>query len=217
MSLQEEFELCLEYAKAFEMKERQQEQIQSNIEFIQNESEKLSNRLGLLKKLIKISAVILAIVVPAAIISGALEMLSVAVFCVLILLVCIPYRKKTKQEFEGVEASRPAIIEKYTQEAEACRRELVALAEEIIDKDLFDIIPEEYFTVAAIEFCLSQIRRKLASTSKEVFLRLDAEIKRLEHMEHLEQLNNAQLESMYEIKRAIDINTLVTLSEQNRR
>ena len=72
-----------------------------------------------------------------------------------------------------------------------------------------------FLSSAAIEFCLHQINKGLASTSYEAFRQLDREIKRLEDMERFEQMNNARIEQPERIKRAIDINTLVILTEQN--
>jgi glucosamine 6-phosphate synthetase-like amidotransferase/phosphosugar isomerase protein len=71
--------------------------------------------------------------------------------------------------------------------------------------------------VAAIEFCLGQVRKKLANTAAEAFRQLNAEIKRVEQMEYLEQMNSERMEQLESIKRAIEINTLVTsIAEENR-
>ena len=107
------------------------------------------------------------------------------------------------------------MIQKYTEEAEECEREITEIIRDIYFDDLFDVVPPDYFSVAAIEFCLTQVRRRLATTATEAFRMLDAEIKRLEHLEYLEQMNEAQMEQLSDIKRAININTLITLTANN--
>ena len=124
---------------------------------------------------------------------------------------------KTKKESDVFEARKPAIIQQYTEEAEQCGRDMARIAEEIYSENLLDIVPSDYFSVAAIEFCLSQVRKRLASTPSEAFRLLEAEIKRLEQMEYLEQMNEAHLQRLDEIKRAIDINTLVVSIEKRSR
>ncbi|MBQ8310501.1 MAG: hypothetical protein IJX80_05755 [Clostridia bacterium] len=44
MSLQNDFELCLEYEEALEIKQEQREQAQNGIIFMQNESERLKKK-----------------------------------------------------------------------------------------------------------------------------------------------------------------------------
>ena len=57
----------------------------------------------------------------------------------------------------------------------------------------------------------------MADTAAEAFQQLEDEIKRLEQMEYLEQINAAQMEQLDEIKRAIHVHTLIALAEQNRK
>ncbi|MBQ8310500.1 MAG: hypothetical protein IJX80_05750 [Clostridia bacterium] len=120
---------------------------------------------------------------------------------------------KMRKESNALESQKSHLIQQYTAEAEECEREITRLIQEIYQEDLFDIVPADFFYTAAIEFCLNQVRKKLAVTAKEAFQQLDAEIKRLEQMEYLEQMNNERMEQLNNIKRAIDINTLVTIAE----
>ena len=119
-------------------------------------------------------------------------------------------------EIAEIESKKASLIQQYTTEAEDCEQKLAYLVNRVYIEELFDIVPKDYFSVAAIEFCLDQIRKKLANTATEAFQQLDAEIKRLEQMEYLEQLNDARAEQLNEIKRAIDLNTLVTIAGQNK-
>jgi hypothetical protein len=46
---------------------------------------------------------------------------------------------------------------------------------------------------------------------------LEAEIKRLEQLERLEQMNNAALEQLNDIKRAIEVSRLISIAEEEER
>ena len=220
MSLQSDFEYCLEYAELLEAKKAQQAQAQNNIIFIQNESSRLKNKLKICTVLSVLSAV--AILAFVFIMIGApnansLEFLPFLIVCAVVFGVSLFNRIKTKKESDEVEYKKPSCLQQYIREAEVCEREMVNLVQEIYQEDLFDIVPVNYFSVVAIEFCLNQIRKKMANSAAEAFRQLDAEIKRLEQMEYLEQMNNAKMEQLNDIKRAIEINTLITLAEQEKK
>lgn len=225
MSLQSDLELCLGYAQKLEELQEQRVQGQNNIVYLQSESERLKN-----KKSKCLWVCILSVVIPQLLVLVIMLDNPIAgsddgkkrsiIFLLCSIVVCIPFAViwlKTRKKLAEHEARKPGLLQQYTAEIEACEREIADLIDEIYDEELTEIVPEEYFSVAAIEFCLSQVHKKLANTATEVFRQLDAEIKRLEHMEHLEQMNDARLEQLSEIKRAIDVNTMVNVAEQIRR
>lgn len=217
MSLQSNFELCLEYAEALEAKQDQLVQAQNNIIFMQNENERIKNKLRLCAILSVLSAVallLLTFMMVRADTADGRELLPFMVILIIVFIVSFFNCIKTKKESDDFTSKKPFLIQQYTEEADECKNEMTRLVQEIYQEGLFDIVPMDYFSVEAIEFCLSQVRKKMANTAAEAFRQLDAEIKRLEHMEHLEQMNNARMEQLNEIKRAIEINTLVTLMEQ---
>lgn len=220
MSLERDFELCLEYAEQLESKRDQRAAAQNGIVFMQSESERLKRKIGICTKISiggAIAALLFVIMCIAA--KGFVpEMFPLLIFGGGAFAVSTAILLKTKKESEEFEARKPAIIRQYTEEAEQCGRDMAHIVEEIYSENLLDIVPSDYFSVAAIEFCLSQVRKRLASTPSEAFRLLEAEIKRLEQMEYLEQMNEAHLQRLDEIKRAIDINTLVvSIENRNRR
>lgn len=218
MSLQNDFELCLEYAEKLEAKQEQRVQAQNNIIFMKNESERLKNKLRICKVL---SALGLSIFVLIIIISFPVAVLITYLPCLLISAVvfivsffnCI----KTKKESNEFESQKPRLIQQYTTNVEECEHEINSLIKKIYQEGLFDIVPADYFYTSAIEFCITQVRKKLANTATEAFQQLDIEIKRLEQMEYLEQMNNAHMEQLNDIKRAIYINTLINLAQQDKK
>ena len=223
MSLRDDFELCLEYAEALELKQAQQVQAQNNFIFVKNESERLKNKLRICTILSVVSGIILALAIMfvsyLTISFGTFEaaVLPYLIFPGGVLIIALFNLFKTKSESSDYETQKNRLIQQHSATAENCEYEIAELIKEIEQKNLLDIVPANYFGSAAIEFCLNQIDKKLATTPYEAFRLLDSEIKRLEEMEHLEQLNNARIEQLNSIKRAIDINTLVILSDQNRR
>ena len=214
MSLQKDLELCLDYAESLENAQSQLQQAQNNIIFVQNENERLK---GKLRTTLILSVVSVIGIIFFSFLNINVEEISPVimflVISVIVFLISIVQCVKTKYEYDKYKHQKPSLIERYSQEAKACEQEIVYLVREIEIEGLLKIVPVDYFSVAAIGFCLAQVRRKLASTASEAFRLLDAEIKRLEHMEYLEELNNAQLEQLNGIRRAVDINTLVTLTE----
>jgi len=216
MSLQSDFELCLEYAEMLEAKQAQQLQAQNNISFLHSESERLKGKMKICAIVPVVALAFMAIVFFNSLGSRNTEMMDVFFSCLIpiialavSLFICI----KTKKEYDALESQKPFLIQQYAREADECGQEINRLIREIYSENLLDIVPADYFSVAAIEFCLTQVRNKLADTPREAFQLLNAEIKRLEHMEYLEEMNCAQIEELNNIKRAIQINTLVTWVE----
>lgn len=220
MSLQSDFELCLEYAEKFESEQEKLSQAQNNIIFVLNESERLKNKFRLCRTFAVISAIItlfLVFIFMSVEISNFAEIIPLFVILITVFAVSLFNSIKIKKESDDFDAKKPSLTQQYTSTAENCERELARLIKEIYYEDLFDIVPADYFSVAAIEFCLTQVRKKLANTAKEAFRLLEAEIKRYKQMEYMEQLNNAQMEKLNDIQRAINVNTLITLAEQDKR
>lgn len=220
MSLQSDFELCLEYAEELEDQQSQRVQAQNNIIFMQNESERIKNKVKVCTTLTVLA--VIGIVITALLILGKfyfnpIECIPFLGIFIVLFIITLAIGIKTKKESNDFESRMPLLIQRYTADAEACEHRMAALVKEIYQEDLFDIVPKDYFSVIAIEFCLNQVRKKLANTASEAFRQLDAEIKRLEHMEYLEQMNNEQMDRLDDIKRAIEINTMITLAEQEKR
>lgn len=230
MSLQSDFERCWEYAKELETNQDQLEQAQNNIIFIQKQSEQLKNKLRICVVLSVLSAIVgililsfvLLFIIPAITEIVSYFDIEEYIYCLIFpMLPCILFVValfkgiKTKKELKEFETQKPFLIKKYTEDVKDCEIEITRLVNDIHQKNLLDIVPADYFYTAAIEFCLAQIRKQLAYTAKEAFQQLDAEIKRLEQIEYLEQMNDAHLEQLNNIQRAIDINTFITLSKQN--
>lgn len=220
MSLQGDFERCLEYTEALETKQEQRVQAQNNIIFIQNEHERLKNKLRICTVLSVLSAIatlIFALVIISSHTVSLIDFLPCVVVPAIVFIVSFFNYNKTKKEYDKFVPQESASIQKYTAEAEECECEIVRLVQEIYYEDLLTIVPEDYFSVAAIEFCLTRVRKKMADTAAEAFQQLEDEIKRLEQMEYLEQMNAAQMEQLDEIKRAIHVHTLIALAERNRK
>ncbi|MBQ2987715.1 MAG: hypothetical protein IJD59_01265 [Clostridia bacterium] len=216
MSLKGDLELCLEYAESLEDKQAQRVQAQNGIIFIQNESERLKNKLKFCMTL-TVLAVIGIVILALAIVACRDIRIELSIFTVSLGVVggvALFNYLKTKKESDELETRKPVLLQQYTAEAETCERDMVELLREIYQEGLFDIVPADYFSVAAIEFCLNQVRKKVATTAPEAFRQLDAEIRRLEHMEHLEQMNNAQMEKLEDIERAINLNTIITAMKE---
>ena len=218
MSLQHDFERCLEYAEALEAKQDQLTQAQNSIIFVQNESVRLKNKLricAILSVLSAIGTLLLSFYFIGLRVADMMEYTPFLVILLIVFAISFFHFIKTQKESTDLESQKDLLIRQYTKEAEECECEITNLVSEIYQKNLFDIVPADYFSVEAIEFCLSQVNKKLACTPTEAFRQLDAEIKRLEQMEHWEQMNQAKIAKLNEIQRAIEINTLVTLTEEN--
>ena len=216
MSLQRDLETCLEYAEEFEAERDRQIQAQDNIICVNNESERLKNKIWICSKVTTISAILALILLGAIIIyigRGGLDLLAWLVVAVVASVVAYYIRKKTEEESKKFESQKESMIQKYTAEAEESSRNATRLAKEIYQENLFDIVPACYFSTDAIEFCLARVQMKLANSSTEAILQLENEIKRLQQMELMEQMHNEQLNRLDNIRRAVDINTLVTVIE----
>ena len=194
MSLQSDFQLCLEYAEALEDKQDKLTQAQDNIIFTRNESVRLKDKLRLCTKLSVLFAIGIAFFTYMLISFRTIEPISILLVIIIAFIISFSNRVKTKKKFDELESKKDFLIQQNTELAEECRSEITELIKEIYRENLFDIVPMDYFSVAAIEFCLTQVRKKLANTATEAFQQLEDEIKRLEQMARLEQMNTAQME-----------------------
>ena len=221
MSLQSDLELCLEYAEALEAEQDRLVEAQNNIIFMQNESERLKNKLRICTAFAVLSAVVISVLVLVTIgirnTDAIITLLVISGALMIVFGVALFNRIKTKKESDEHESRKPSLIQKYTADAENCSHKMERLMKEIYREDLLDIVPENYFSVAAIEFCLTRVRTKMASTAAEALRQLEAEIKRLEQLERLEQMNNAALEQLNDIKRAIEVSRLISIAEEEER
>lgn len=210
MSLQSDFERCLEYAEELESYQQQKLQAQNNIMFVGNEIERLNKKFNICM-IVCVIAVFFTILLFS---KFSYDVIPSLVLCTVAFIVSISLGMKAKKQSAELESQKSILIQQCTIDAENCDREIIALINEIKQENLFDIVPADYFYTGAIEFCLAQMRKKLANTATEAFQQLEAEIKRLEQMEHFEQMHIAEMEQLGNIKRAVDINTFVTLMEQ---
>lgn len=210
MSLQNDFERCLEYARALEIKQQQKIQAQNNIMSVGNESERLKKKVSICMIVSALSAILALFLLSRF----SPDLMPSLVLCIVTFIVSLCIGNKTRKESIELESQRSVLIQQYTADVERCDREMSDLIDEIHWENLLNIVPADYFYSAAIEFCLSQMRKKLANTATEAFQQLEAEIKRLEQLEQLEQMHVAEMEQLSSIKRSIDINTLATLMEQ---
>lgn len=219
MSLQSDFELCLEYAEALEFQRDRQVQAQNNIIFMQKEGERLKNKLRICTILSAVSAAIVLVVAlqlfVGKVIDAMEDLVPLVIVMIVVFAVSFANRFKTKKELQEFESQKPVLIRKYMEDADESENEVHRLIEEIDRENLLDIVPADYFSVAAIEFGLNQVRKKIANTATEAFRQLEAEIQHLEQMEYLQQMNDARIAQLNDVKRAIEINTLVTLVNQN--
>ena len=178
--------------------------------FVGNESERLNKKFNICMIVCIVSTIFILLFLA----KFDVDSLPVLVLCIIVFTVSLFIGIKTKKQSADFESQKAVLIQQHTADAEICDREISALIKEINEERLLEIVPADYFYTAAIEFCLTQMRKKLANTATEAFQQLEAEIKRLEQMEQLEQMHAAEMEQLGSIKRAIDINTLVTIMEQ---
>ena len=216
MSLQSDFERCLLYAKKLEKAEEEQIASQEDIIYIRNESERLKKKWHTCAAIAFASVLIIIFLLNTIITKKAVNLISITVVLGIVFVVSAVILIKTLKESLALESTKDSRIKEDIEDAAKWEREIEYLAKEIYDKNLTDIVPAEYFSVAAIEFCISAVRKKLATTDVEVFRLLDNEIKRMEHRVLLEEMHEARIEQLESIKEAIDTNTMVTWAEYNR-
>ena len=219
MSLQSDFEQCYEYAEEFEEQRDRLTQAQNNIVFMQNESERYKKKLRICTMLCVLSAVVTLFAVLIIIFlhnTSSIGLLPFLVISVIVFVISFVNAVKTKKEFRDFECQKPSMIQKYSAEADESMRAMESLLAEIYEENLFSIVPANYFYTEAIEFCLTRIYNKMANTATNALLQLDAEIKRLEQMECWERMHNEHMDGLDNIKRAIDLNTLITMVESNK-
>ena len=221
MSLQSDLERCLEYAEALETEHDQLVQAQNNIISMQNESTRLKTNLRVFTTLVVLSAIAVSVLVFAIIgIHGTYpmpELYSIAGVLTVAFGVSLFKCIKTKKESDRYESQKPFLLQNQIAAADGCKCRMAHLIKEVYRENLLAIVPKDYFSVAAIEFCLTRVRMKMASTAAEALRQLEAEIKRLEQLERLEQMNYAALEQLNDIKRAIEIRALINTAEEEER
>lgn len=108
------------------------------------------------------------------------------------------------------------------QQLEESIQQLRGRAQDLVDcgykKGYYEIVPMDYFGSEMLEYCISVIDRKLATTLQEAFLLLERELQRQEERMQQQMWHDAQAEQMEQLTNAVNRNTMVTLLvEQERR
>jgi len=74
------------------------------------------------------------------------------------------------------------------------------------------VVPEDYLSTAAIEFMIAKIRSTHATNLHEAIVLLEQQIQRNEEIARQIQRDQAMLDSLDDIKTAVNLNTLATLN-----
>lgn len=233
MSIRQQLINCLEFAKDIEELGAEVAQWQQQIVLMQSEENRLDDRIGFFRKicLIALGFAVLFIGVGIGMYgfgdtlrllrsmlsfwddpTGVLTWLVIAVIVGGGLVWVLSARKLRRLQAENC-VKQQQIETEILQLQEQIRKLAVYGQEE----GYFDIVPMDYFGTEMLEYCISVIDRKLATTLQEVFLLLERELQRQEQMMQQQMWYEAQAEQMEQLTNAVHRNTIVTmLAEQER-
>ena len=225
MNIRQQLVECLEFAESVEQLGDEVTRCQQQLVLMQNDENRCDDRTSLLRK-IRIIATGLSLLLIAAGIVQSLEqgleslILSVIMACPLIAVIAIIgflWRRSSNKlrSLQEENQGKRLQIEAKIQQLQDRLRSLVEYGHE---EGYFDIVPMDYFDSGMLEYCISVIDRKLATTLQEVFLLLEQELQRQEQMEHRQMLYEAQAEQMERLTNAVNVNTMATvLASQERK
>lgn len=227
MTIRQELVECLEYAYSLERLDNEVSALQQEIARMHYDENRLQKRKGILGKVSLVCLVFLALLMyvagAAASAFGLMIVLQEdpTVLMTLLLLVfavvcCGFFWLRTagnlrRQKQENV-LRRKAIDTEIERNMERMR----ALVEQARDDGVFETVPVDYFDTGMLEYCISVIDRKLATTFQEAFLLLEQEINRQQQMQQQQMFFDAQTEQMQLLGRAIQANTILTLMQEQK-
>lgn len=220
-----ELESCLEYANRLEDLQIQKSDHQSEIvdsSYTQNVYEQriqICNYViwGLLG-ILGIFVLVIASSFDASSVTDPDEyaVFMLPVFLLISLFITVYIKKNFKHELKYAQDNEKKIIANNSAAIEEIDCQIIELVQEMVEKNVFEVIPTAYFYSSAIEYIISVFDRRLADSMKEAFKLLEAEIQRSEDMERQNELNESLLHEIQQLKHAVDINTYITYQTQNK-
>lgn len=227
MTIRQELVECLEYAYSLERLDNEASALQQEIAYLHYDENRLQKRKGILCKvgLVCLGFLALLMYVAGAASSTfgiktvlledpeALMMLLLLVFAVLC---CGFFWLRTAGNLRRKKQEN--VLRRKTIDTEIGRtmERMRALVEQARDDGVFDTVPVDYFDSGMLEYCISVIDRKLATTFQEAFLLLEQEINRQQQMQQQQMFFDAQTEQLQLLGRAIQANTILTLMQEQK-
>lgn len=91
------------------------------------------------------------------------------------------------------------------------RESFNSLIEYAYEEGVFNIVPVHYFGSEMLEYCISVVDRRLATSLKEVFWLLEQELQRQEQMVQQQLWHDDEVERMERLTNAVKVNTMLTM------
>lgn len=146
--------------------------------------------------------------------TGFGELLSLALVSLIALVITMFVKRNIKRELAQGEDGKKAFIKLHNDAIEEIEEQLSDLMEEMLDKNLFDVIPTSYFYPSAIEYIISVFNRRLADDMKEAFKLLEAEIQRTQAMKRQSEFNESLIHEVQQLTEAVNLNTYITSKKE---
>ena len=136
----------------------------------------------------------------------------IAVPLILTVLFWVKQKSKMREHLQAKQEAEEYAV--YIQDQiRICEEDITETIEEIQDRGLFEIMPKDYFGTECIAYCIKLFENKLVTNMHEAMVALHNEIQRQEQYERQDAYYNMHMEKMDDLKRAVDINTMVTWIE----
>ena len=218
----EQLKLCYEYA----------DDVETTLELRQSYWNELENKNALANKLLsssdsmkifkRISICVCLFFVFVTLTSGILDnpdlesimisILYIGVPAFLTILFATKQKANMKKHLQAKQEAEEYAV--YIQDqVRICEEDIIETIEEIQDRGLFEIMPKDYFGTECIAYCIKLFENKLVTNMHEAMVALHNEIQRQEQYERQDAYYNMHMEKMDDLKRAVDINTMVTWIE----
>lgn len=233
MTIRQQLIDCLEYSQAFEQIGNEVSQWRYQIVVMQNEENRCDGRMSFFRSafLFAIGFFVLITVVGIAM-YGFGDMMDLLLtsfvcpdttdeigICITVVVMVLGsffwllFARKLRRMQRDHQIRRQQIDTKILE----LQQRYQALLQDAHDDGAFEVVPADYFGSEMIEYCISVIDRKLATTLREAFWLLEQELQRQKQRTQQQMMFDAQAAQMERLTNAVHVNTVATvLSNQER-
>ena len=127
-----------------------------------------------------------------------------------IVISCICWRRAA-QKLRKMQVDHPVKLQHIEAEIQKLRKRGQKLIDDIDEEGLFQIVPPDYFGSEMLQYCITVVDRRLATTAQEAFLLLEQELQRQEQMAQQQYYYDSQAAQMERLTNAVHVNTMINM------
>ncbi len=127
------------------------------------------------------------------------------------LIICGNGWSRFSKELRRLRKDNPIHKQKLESDIVRLKKRAQDLIDIAADEDVFRIVPMDYTSSEMLQYCITVVDRKLASTLQEAFLLLEQELQRQEQMAQQQYYYDSQTAQMERLTNAVHANAMMNM------